>query len=196
MTVVSTSVEDAAGKTGIITLNITYLDASGILKEETVNMNGKTPVNTVATNIRFVQEIHTKTTGTAFLAVGTITIYKLGDASTIYNQINPGTNQSLNSARMVPSGKVCLLWGFNCSAGGGKSADIRLRVTAHNGVLFPRLFHFVDNAYLLDNGSDRLYRTPRVFPEFSIIKVTSYAGISGANVQASWEGILLDAPTT
>ena len=196
MTIVSTSVEDANGKTGVTSVTVLYLDAIGTVKQETITMNGKTPVNTVATNIRFVQELHTNTTGSNLLAVGTITVYRTGSATTIYNQIEPGTNQSLNTARMVPVGKVCLIWGFNCSAGGGKSADIRLRSTCHNGILFPRIFHFMDNAFLLDNGADRSYRTPKVFPEFSIIKVTSYANTGGANVQASWEGILLDAPTT
>jgi len=198
MTVVSSSVQDGVGGTGILTLGIRYVDAVGVVKEEVITMNGTTPVNTVATNIRFVQELHTKTAGSNNLSVGTVIIYKLGSATTIYNQIEPNTNQSLCSARMVPAGKICLLWGFHCSAGGGKAADVRIRATSHKGTLFSRLFHFKDNAMLLDNGAERVYRTPRVFPPFTIIKVTAYAvsAVGGANIQASWEGILLDTPIT
>lgn len=198
MTVVSTSIQDGVGGTGVRTLGIRYIDADGTVKNETVTMNGTTPVNTVATNIRFVQELHTITAGSNNLSIGTITIYKTGSALTVYNTIQPETNQSLNTARMVPAGKVCLLWKFNASAGGGKAADIRIRATSHKGVLYPRLFHFKDNVMLLDNGTDRDYRTPRVFPAFTIIKVTAYsvAAVGGANVQASWEGLLIDTPST
>ena len=198
MTVVSTSVQDGPGGTGVLTLDIRYIDASGVTKEETLIMNGTTPVDTVATNIRFVQEIHSLTTGTNLLAVGTITIYKTGSAATIYNQIQPGTNVSLNTARMVPAGKVCLLWSFYTSSGGGKAADVRIRTTSVHGILTPRIFQFKDNAIMLDNAVDRIYRTPRVFPAFSIIKVTAYAiaATGGANVQASWEGLLIDIPST
>jgi len=198
MTLVSTSDEDgAAGKTGALTVMIHYLNASGLPTVETVTMNGKTPVNTVATNIRFVQEIHVKTAGSNLLAVGTITIYKLGSASTIYNQILPQTNISLNTARMVPSNKICLIWTFNSSAGGGKAADIRLRVTSHEGILYPKIFIFKDNMMMLDNANARIYRTPRVIPPLGIIKITAFAvsAVGGANVQGSWEGILIDVPS-
>lgn len=196
MTLVSTSAEDgAAGKTGMLTIDIHYLDATGNPQHETVTLNGLTPVNTVATNIRFVQELHALTTGSTLFAVGTIIIYKTGAPTTIYNQISPLTNQSLNTARMVPYNKVCLLWEFHASAGGGKAADVRLRTTSHGGLYYANLFHFKDNAMLLDNAVDREYRTPRFIPALSIIKVTAFAvaAAGGANVQASWEGILLDA---
>ncbi len=198
MTVVSDSAADTLAGTGAQKVSIHYLDANGAVQTEIVNMNGTTPVNTVATNIRFVQEIHVEQAGTGLLAAGTIIIYKTGAATTIYNQIQTNTNQSLNIARMVPAGKVCLIWIFNASAGaaaGGKSADIRIRATSHEGVLISRLFHFIDNFLGFNTSTHRVYRTPRVIPAFAIIKCTSYAATGGADVQASWEGVLIDAPT-
>lgn len=197
MSVVSTSDEDgAAGKTGILTLHLHYIDAAGNQARETITMNGKTPVDTVATNIRFVQEIHTDTAGSTYAAVGTITIYKYGSASTIYSQIEPYSNQCLNTARMVPAGKICMLWIFNTSAGGGKAADVRLRTTSHHGEITPRIFQYKDSILLLDSGGNRHFRTPRIYPEFTIIKITAYtvSAAGGANVQAGWEGILIDTP--
>ena len=58
MTIVSTDAGDTFGGNGVNSLQIHYLDANGDAKTETVNMNGLTGVNTVATDIRFVQYIH------------------------------------------------------------------------------------------------------------------------------------------
>lgn len=197
MTVVSDNAADALAGTGAQIVMIHYVDANGVEQVELINMNGVTPVNTVATNIRFVQEIHVQQAGTGLLAAGTITIYKSGSASTIYTQIQPNTNQSLNTARMVPAGKVLLLYEFHASAGaaaGGKSADVRLRATSHEGLLVAKLFHFIDNFLAFNSSTSRQYRTPRVIPAFGIVKCTAYASTGGADVQASWEGILIDAP--
>ena len=64
MTVVSTSGNDAAAGSGIRTIEIHYLDANGNEQIEGVTMNGVTGVNTVATNIRFVNEFYAETVGT------------------------------------------------------------------------------------------------------------------------------------
>lgn len=197
MQLVSTSASDGAAGTGARTVNIHYIDAAGIMKSETVTMNGVTPVLTVATNIRFVQEIHALTTGTNLLAVGTITISKAGVPATVYTQIQPGTNQSLNTARMVPANMVLLITAFNCTGGaavGGKVADIRLRATSHERLLIPRIFHFIDNALLFNSSASRIYEKPIVVPSLSIVKCTSYATVGGADVQASWEGFLINTP--
>lgn len=199
MQLYSSSVQDTMTTgTGAWQVSIHYLDADGIPSVETINLNGTNTVTTVATDIRWVQELHVESAGTGLLAAGTIKIHKSGDVNTVYNRIEVGTNQSLHTARMVPAGKVCLLWTFNSSAGGGKPCDMRIRATAHEGISTTNLFHFIDNRQLLDSGGERTYRTPRIIPAFSVIKCTSYApaGSGGANVQASWEGILLDVPAT
>lgn len=194
----STSASDAAAGIGVQTIHLHYLDNTGTPNTETVTMNGVTPVLTLATNIRFVQEIHTITAGSNLLAVGTITISTAGVPATVYTQIQPGTNQSLNTARMVPAGKTLLITDFNASSGaaaGGKSADIRLRVTSHEGSITPRIFHFADNFLGFSSGTDRKYSSPVLVPSLSIVKCTSYTTAGGSDVQASWEGFLINNPT-
>lgn len=203
MSLVSTSAADATGGTGALSIEVHYLDDKGNPKSEQVLMNGVTPVNTVATNIRFVQEIHTLTAGSNLLAVGTITIFKTGFPATVYNLILPGTNMSLSTARMVPAGKVLLLLNFQSSSGaaaGGKSSDVRLRATVHplpyiDGVamLAPRLFHFLDNGMLFNSTAQHPFLMPRSIPAFAIVKCTAYSTSAGSDVSASWEGLLVNA---
>lgn len=200
MSLVSTSIQDdnTPGGTGIRTIDIHYIDASGNPQIETIALNGTTQVNTVATNIRFVQEIHPRTAGSNLLAVGTITIFSTATPANIYNQIQPGTNQSLNTARMVPAGKTLIITGYYASAGNAtkvESVELRLRATSHGGQFLSRLFHFIDNFLSFNSTTDRNYTQPIVVPSLAIVKVTSYASVAGSNVQATWEGILVPSPT-
>ncbi len=206
MQVVSTSAADdgSPAGTGIQTLDIHYIDITGAEKEETITMNGVTPVLTVATNIRFVQDIHALTIGTNFAAVGTITISPAGIPATVYSQISAGMNRALNSARMVPAGKNLIIRSFNASGGaaaGGKAADIRLRSTSHHGLLLPvspnPVFLLEDNFLSFNSGTNRVYGddTPIIIPALAIVKCTAFATVGGADVQSSWRGILVPAPT-
>lgn len=197
MEVLSTSASDTLAGTGAQKVMIHYIDAAGAEKEEEKNMNGVTPVPTTATNIRFVQEIHVTQAGTGLLAAGIIRIRSIATPTNIYTQIEANTNQSLNTARMVPAGKVLVIRTFNASAGaaaGGKSADIRLRATSHGLILTSRLFHFIDNFLGFNSGTSRQYQDSIIIPALSIVKCTSYASVGGADVQASWEGVLVPTP--
>jgi len=198
MQVVSTSASDTAAGTGARIVMLHYIDAAGDPKEENITLNGVTPVLTVATNIRFVQELHVISAGTNDLTVGTITISKAATPAQVYTQIQPATNQALNTARMVPAGKTLLIDSFNVSGGaaaGGKSADIRLRITADHGTLLPRLFQFKDNFLAFNSGTSRRYDdNPLLAPSLAIVKCTAYATSGGADVQASWTGKLVDNP--
>jgi len=72
----SSSASDAAAGTGARTLRITYYDGAGAgpLTED-ITLNGTTAVNTVATNIRFIESIAVLTVGSGGANVGTITLF-------------------------------------------------------------------------------------------------------------------------
>ena len=74
--VASSSASDSAAGTGTRTIRITYYDNSmnGPYYED-ITMNGTTPVNTVATNIRFIECICSMTVGSNGGNVGTITLF-------------------------------------------------------------------------------------------------------------------------
>jgi len=81
MTIVSEGdADNGATATGALTIRVCYLDAAGAEQEEDVTLDGTTPVNTVATDIRFVNDFHTVTVGSNGVAEGHIKIYKTGTA--------------------------------------------------------------------------------------------------------------------
>lgn len=190
MSVVSTDAADNSTGTGTRTLTISYLDASGNPQTEVVTMNGTTPVALTAINVRFVQKIYTTTAGSNGVAEGDITIYKNGASSTVYNIIKAGGNLSLTSSRMVPLGKKLIVTSWHCTESKDKKVAFRLRSTDQEGVLLPGVFTFKDAMYLTSSAMQAT--TGFVSPALSIIKISGWAPVTGAEGAVSWEGILVD----
>lgn len=195
MTVKSTSTSDGPDPaTGIQVIEIEYLDNNGLAQSETLTMNGTTEVDSVATNIRYIQEICAISVGSNGAAVGTISIYKKGAASTIYSTISPGNNCCLNSSKMIPANNQLRIKNFSVSgadAATGQTINLILRSTSRDGVLTSGIFQPIDSILVYNSGMYREYFTSLTIPAFAIIKVTAYASTTGQDVQASWEGILI-----
>ncbi len=107
--IVSTSVNDAAAGSGARTVKITYFDATGAGPfTETLTLNGTTAVNTVGTNIAFIERIDVLTVGAGGSNAGTINLQTLinGGGTTI-GSIAAGDNQTNWAHHYVPVGKTC-----------------------------------------------------------------------------------------
>jgi len=192
MTFVSSDdADNGATVTGVLTVKMHYLDADGLEQEETITMNGDTEVDTVATNIRFVQDIYALTVGSNGVAEGNIIVYKKGSAVTIYNMIALGGNKSLVPVRMIPANKKLILKGWSCEEAQSKRVNFRIRSTDMNGVLIDGVFCFKDVAYLKNMASGEKRLSVDV-PALSIVKVSGWCGVSGAEASASWWGVLID----
>lgn len=202
MSVISTSAQDGVAGTGALTIEIHYIDANGDAKEEILTMTGMVAKNTTATNIRFINDFYILTAGATKAAVGTITIFPVATPATVYTQIDPGKTRHINTARMVPKDKVLLIESFDASgasAVGAQSVDIRLRITAHHGILIPvtppnTVFLSEDSILVFNTSASVSYMTPIVAPSLSIIKVTAFALAPGQDIQSSWHGKLVQAP--
>jgi hypothetical protein len=197
MTVVSSANTDgAAGKTGVNTIAIHYLDADGVEQEETLTMNGTTGVDTTATDIKFVQEIHALTVGSTGVSDGDIKIYRKGDAGRIYCMIATGGNMSLVINRMVPANKTLYITGWHLSVSGKVAQDqqlsVRLRSTDHDGILIPGVFIFKDVVYLKNGAVSIQFKKYIKIPQLSIVKVSAWADVANAECSAYFEGILVD----
>lgn len=128
MTLSSTSASDSAAGTGIRTVEIHYLDANLAEQAEIVTLNGLTGVNTVATDIRFIQCMHGVTFGTGAKAAGTISAINGG---VTYSQIATGDVRCASSARMVPAGKRAYVAGaVGSSISGTSAAKAKIRIVA------------------------------------------------------------------
>lgn len=197
MTVVSTSSNDTSGGSGVREVFIHYLDGDWNPASETVTMNGTTGVDTSATDIKFVQDIHSTKAGSNGVAAGDITIHQKGDASTVYDIIATGGNMSLTIQKMVPASNRYFIerWQTTASAG-NKPVFIRLRSTDHHETLYDGgspIFIFKDTATLEAGGFHfRKWSTNyRIqVPEKSVIKISVWADQDGANVSASFQGLL------
>jgi len=189
--VVSANANDTSAGTGVRTLRVHYLDASGNEASEDVTMNGTTGVALTETNVRYVQDMYSLTVGSNGVAEGDITIYKQGATSTIYNMIDTGGNKSLVPHRMVPLGKTLYMQGWHASEAQGRRQTVRIRSTDMNGVLIPGVYCFKDVAYLNKGSSSEMDLYTEI-PALSIVKVSSWAIVAGGEVSCRWYGILVD----
>ena len=123
--VASSSANDTSAGTGARTLRITYytLNAGTVAGPftEDVTLNGTTAVNTVATNICFIEKLVVLTVGSGGVNAGTITLYgsTAGGGGTVWT-IAIGINKTFGAHHYVPSGMTANITGF---LGGIKGAD-------------------------------------------------------------------------
>lgn len=191
MTIVSSSPQDSSANTGVRAVEIHYLDSTGNVQIENIFLNGTTTINTMATNITFVNELHATDVGTNGVAVGDITIYKIGEATRVYNLIKAGGNMSLSCIRKIPSGMKYFISSFSASCTGNKPTAVRLRSTSHETTVYDSsnpVFLFKDSAYLGEASDSKSYLPPIFIPGGTVIKATVWATQAGGNVSAAFNG--------
>ncbi len=196
LTLESSSASDGVAGIGMHTARIEYLDGTGAEQTEDIITNGTTGVDTVATDIRFVNDLYGVDKGSNEVAVGNITIYKKGGsiANDLYNMIAAGGNRSLVPHRMVPIGKTLILMGWHAEEANGRRAAFRIRSTDMNGIRLPGIFCFKGVAYLnqFASGPKGLHATP--VPALSVVKVSYWAVAVNAEGSTDWWGYLVDDP--
>ncbi len=194
MTVESDSAEDGVAGDGVLTLRLEYLDDTGAEQTEDITMNGTTGVNTVATDIRFVNDMYSLTVGATGVSEGDIVIYKAGEseATHLYNMIAAGGNKSLVPHRMVPLGKTLYLQSWHTEISSNDRCAMKIRSTDMNGVLIPGVFCFKDVAYLSKVASGNLSLRNTPIPALSIVKISHWDDQAGSEGSCGWWGILVD----
>ncbi len=195
MTVVSDdNADNGATATGALTIRIHYLDDTGAEQTEDLTMNGTTDVDTVATDIRFVNDMYALTVGSNGVAEGNITIIKKGGAvaTDLYQLIAAGGNKSLVPHRMVPLGKTLYLQNWHTEISSNDRCAMKIRSTDMYGVLIPGVFCFKDVAYLSKGASGPLDLRNTPVPALSIVKVSHWDDQAGSEGSCGWWGILVD----
>ena len=190
MTIVSDNANDTSAGSGARTVKVHYLDASGNYTHEIVTLNGTTPVNTTATNIRFIQQITVQTLGTfGGKNAGNITIYSTATPANIFARIVAGNNVSMSSARMIPNGNTFMLKNVVVSATTSKPISIRLTATCdHAGIYTAGVFQFNEVIECQDFGISISFDIPRKIPALSIIKGVAVSTQAGGSVSLSYDG--------
>lgn len=122
MTLVSSSVNDAAAGTGARTVTVTYLDQTMAGPFTTVfTMNGTTAVTASVSNMCFIEKIVVSTVGSTSSNAGILT---LRAGATTVATIAATSNQTWWAHHYVPAGKTSYISGVNIgntssTAGGG-----------------------------------------------------------------------------
>jgi hypothetical protein len=128
----SSSASDSSAGTGTRTLKITYYNNTmdGPFTE-TVTMNGTTPVNTVATDIRFIEKIESATVGSNGGNVGTITLFNstAGGGGAI-GTVAIGDGRTYWAHHYIRPNRTMFIRKLIISTGtGGTAANISLRIS-------------------------------------------------------------------
>lgn len=189
----SSSAADSSAGTGIQTADLHYLDTSGNEQEETVIMNGAGGINTVATNIDFVQWIHAKSVGSGGVAAGNISVTDTAGAIT-YEYLAAGGNQSLSAKYKVPNNKTGYVVGWQ-SSGITKKIDIRLRATVErfDRTLIPGVFLFQDVVVLNDTTSGWIpFMVPLKMPSGAVIKLSGISSAAGGDGAGQFDIMIVD----
>lgn len=154
--VVSSSVNDTLLGTGVRQVMVHYLNSSYLEKTEIINLNGTTPVSTVATDITRIQNLHTLTVGSLGVAAGNISLTNLAGTIT-YEYIKVGGNQSLTSHFTIPDNKVGYITSWQATVT-KQTIYVRLRITRdrHSGDLLPGVFIFHDGVTLTNSTSGQI----------------------------------------
>lgn len=122
--VVSSSASDASAGTGARTIRITYLDQNyNGFYTETLTLNGTTAVNTVNTNICFVEKIEVLSTGSFGSNVGVISIKTTtGGGGTTFFSIAVSDNTTFQCHHYVPANKIGYIQAINVNCSSGNAA--------------------------------------------------------------------------
>jgi hypothetical protein len=114
----STSTSDVATTgTGAWTVQLNYLNSSFVSMSETITLNGTTAVNTVGTDILYIENMIVLTVGSTGSNVGTINLYTAtAGGGTVIGGINPTDNQTFWAHHYVPTGVTCYVLSFTCGA--------------------------------------------------------------------------------
>lgn len=182
MSFVSTSANDTLAGTGAQKVHIHYLDSSYNDQTEIVNLNGVTPVNTVATNILRINAMHVSQAGTGGVSAGSISLTSVGGATT-YGHIEVGYNTARQAIYTIPAGKTGYISHWQASSGTGTGShftEFSLMTTSHYGVLW-NVFLVSDSVGTLNNGAVMSFPTPIMVPATTDIKVLAISDSGAAN---------------
>ena len=183
MRMVSSSVSDAAAGIGARTVDIHYLDNTYTQQVEAITLNGTTPVNTVATNILRINNIHVMTTGINEAPVGNISLQNIAGTVT-YSYVIAGLNVSRQSIYTVPAGKTLFItswdWGTGSLAGGRYAEfSLRAKTTFDNELI--TVFHVRSMSLAQDSSGDHQLEAPIKILGTSDIKISVISDNATAN---------------
>lgn len=195
MEVVSSSINDTLLGSGARSVRIIYLDSNFVEHQETVNLDGLSPVETESSDIYRVNFLWVSEAGSSGKAEGNIDVRSvLG--SPIYSRIIPGLTRARNIPFTVPAGKVLYISQMTYSTGSSKGGVfVRFTLRANYDEFEDRLsdvFYPYSDIGLDSNTLSITYSIPLRFVEGVdlIVSATGDANNVDASCECQYRGAL------
>jgi len=182
MSVVSTDANDDIAGTGARTIIVQGLDSNYDEVEETVELDGITPVTTVNQYLR-VFRAKVLTAGSGGTQAGDIII---SNGGTTYAQMLNGNNQTLMAVYTVPRNYTAFMMYGKATSEKGKGATIKHYIRPVGGV-----FNISHYAHVYEGNYDYPFRAIPRIPEKSDIDVRAFSDVADTNVSAAFDIILI-----
>lgn len=181
--VVSTSGNDTSAGTGVRTVRIVYLDASGNQQVKSATLNGTTAVS-IGTGHSAIQWMESLTAGSGGVAAGTISVTSTNGAATVattFEQIAAGGDRSMSGRYTVPTGYTAYVYDWHTEAiSATMQARLRVDVLSDDRALSAGVFHFQDETFLASGQNARHDQPYLQCPAGSVIKVSAIPGAAPA----------------
>lgn len=178
----STSANDASAGTGAQSVTINYLDTSFVAHSETVTLNGTTAVNTVGTNIAFIESMVVATVGTGGGNAGTIELFTaVTGGGSIWGSIAAGDNQTFWAHHYVPSGVTCYIIDMTT---GSTAVAGQTNINHFGNPLSTNLPELQIGVTIMHGGGgtwDHTYQAPLAVPGPDLILLTEKPVTNGVN---------------
>jgi hypothetical protein len=186
----SDSTDDDTTGDGAQTIHVHYLDTAGAEQTVSADCNGTAEVDTGIADCMFVNQHHViDHNGTGLVATGNIDCLA-GSGGAVVSRITAAGNQSMSTMKQVPAGKTLVVTGWHVygTAATTKIANLRLRSSAHDGVLNAGVYHFHDAARVKDSSSGHI---PLQFtcPSLATVKISAWT-TGTIDCTGRWSGYL------
>jgi len=179
--VVSTSAQDASGGSGAKQVSITYLTSNYVLKTEDVVLNGTNAVNTVASDIRFIEKFQVIQGAAAAGAIKIMTTTAGGGSE--FCGIGVGTFDAFLCHHYVPAGKTGYVYGWYASV----DDDVKFKLmgrTLYGANLVDEHWDMLNLTGITAGGFSSFSRTlyAVTFGEKAYVRVTVVPGQVGSTI--------------
>lgn len=195
LNIVSSSANDAAAGTGQRTIRIEGLNSALSVVEETVTLNGTTPVVTSSTWVR-VLRVFGLTAGSGGTNAGAITVKHNTTTANVFAVIKAGRSQAMLAAFTVPAGKTAKIssWGgqvYKLSATPAGECLLQLKVRPYGANQSWRVLRQLQvPAVPTTKTVDARHHAPIVIGEKCDVKVEAISATAdsfvSADIDVSW----------
>jgi hypothetical protein len=184
---ISNAADTLAG-TGSQRVRLDFITTDDVLIFEEFDLDGLTPVLSVATNITDVIDFFSVQVGSTGAAVGTIDVTDVAGPTVIYNRISPLGNKSLTTLRHLLPSSTFYITDMVLSGDTKGTEVIFCSDSSDSGVVYPGVFLFNVPVTMTDAPSTIKFNPALEIPGTARMKVSARATAAGNTVSVFMNG--------